>query len=49
MIRLAIVTVALGGALYFAYPHLPRWATEPLDGWLRRLPAPLGQAPAPPR
>jgi serine/threonine-protein kinase len=41
MIRLAVLVVALGGALYLAYPHLPRWATEPLDGWMQRLPAPL--------
>jgi serine/threonine protein kinase len=48
-IRLAVLMVALGGALYFAYPHLPRWAAEPLDGWLRRLPAPLAPGPAPGR
>jgi serine/threonine-protein kinase len=45
-IRLAVLTVAFGGALYFAYPHLPRWAAAPLDGWLRRLPAPLAPGPA---
>jgi serine/threonine-protein kinase len=48
-IRLALLVVAFGGALYFAYPHLPRWATEPLDGWLQRLPAPLAPHPAPDR
>jgi serine/threonine-protein kinase len=40
-IRLAVLVVALGGGLYFAYPHLPRWAAAPLDGWMRKLPAPL--------
>jgi hypothetical protein len=48
-IRLAVLMVALGGALYFAYPHLPRWAAEPLDAWLQRLPAPLAPGPAPGR
>jgi hypothetical protein len=48
-IRVAVVVVALGGAFYFAHPHLPRWATEPVDGWLRRLPAPLGSGPVPGR
>jgi serine/threonine protein kinase len=46
MIRLAVLVVALSGALYFAYPHLPQWARDPLDGWLRRLPAPLAPGPA---
>jgi serine/threonine-protein kinase len=45
-IRLAVLVVALGGGLYFAYPHLPRWAAEPLDGLLQRLPAPLAPTPA---
>jgi hypothetical protein len=49
MIRLAVLVVALSGALYFAYPHLPQWARDPLDGWLRRLPAPLAPGPAPGR
>ena len=46
-IRLAVLVVALSGALYFAYPHLPRWAAAPFDDWLRRLPAPLAPQPAP--
>jgi serine/threonine protein kinase len=40
-IRLAVLVVAAGGGLYFAYPHLPRWAARPLDGWMQRLPGPM--------
>jgi len=47
-IRAALIVVALGGAFYFAWPHLPSWARKPVDGWLHRLPAPLG-ADHPPR
>jgi hypothetical protein len=38
----ALILVTLGGAFYFARPHLPAWATQPVDNLLRRLPAPLG-------
>jgi serine/threonine-protein kinase len=48
-IRLAVLMVALGGGLYFAYPYLPRWATAPIDGLLHRLPAPLSASPDPGR
>ena len=41
-IAAALIVVALGGGLYFARPHLPAWARQPIDDWLRRLPAPLG-------
>jgi serine/threonine-protein kinase len=41
-IRAALILVVLGGAFYVARPHLPAWILEPVDGWLRRLPAPLG-------
>jgi serine/threonine-protein kinase len=40
-IRAALILVAVGGAFYFALPHLPAWAKQPIDGWLRHLPAPL--------
>lgn len=40
-IRAALILVVLGGAFYFALPHLPVWAKQPIDSWLRRLPAPL--------
>jgi hypothetical protein len=40
-IRTAVVVVALGGAFYFARPHLPLWAKAPVDNLLRRLSAPF--------
>ena len=39
----AVIVVTLGGGLYFARPHLPAWARQPIDDWLQRLPAPLGR------
>jgi eukaryotic-like serine/threonine-protein kinase len=33
-IRAAIVVVALGGASYFAWPHLPKWIKQPIHNWL---------------
>jgi hypothetical protein len=41
-VRAAVILVALGAAFYFALPHLPARAKQPIDNWLRRLPAPLG-------
>ena len=46
-IRAALILVAVGGAFYFALPHLPAWAKQPIDGWLRRLPGPLRSHEAP--
>jgi hypothetical protein len=48
-IRAALVVVAVGGAFYFARPHLPAWAKQPIESWLQRLPAPIGshQGPVP--
>jgi serine/threonine-protein kinase len=46
-IRAALILVALGGGLYFAHPHLPAWARQPLDGWLRRLHVPVDSTQAP--
>ena len=43
-IAAALILVAAGGAFYFALPHLPIWAKQPIDGWLRRLPAPFGRS-----
>jgi eukaryotic-like serine/threonine-protein kinase len=40
-IRAVLIVVALGGGFYFARPHLPAWATKPIDSWLRSLYAPL--------
>jgi serine/threonine protein kinase len=37
-----LVLGGLGAAAYFARPHLPSWLVEPVEGWLHRLPAPLG-------
>ncbi|HEY5452444.1 MAG TPA: serine/threonine-protein kinase [Polyangia bacterium] len=41
-IRAAVILVVLGGALYFARPHLPGWAKQPIDNAVRRISAPLG-------
>jgi hypothetical protein len=41
-IRAALLLVLAGGALYLVHPFLPAWARQPIDSWLRRLPAPLG-------
>ena len=46
-IRAALILVALGGAFYFAWPHLPARAKQPIDSWLRHLPAPLGSRSGP--
>jgi len=40
-IRAVLIVVALGGAFYFVHPHLPAWAKQPIDNWLRGLTAPL--------
>jgi serine/threonine protein kinase len=45
-IRSAVIVVALGGAFYFAWPHLPTWARKPIDSWLHSLPA-IGSKPPP--
>jgi len=44
-IRAALILVALGGAFYFARPHLPAWAKQPIDSWLRRVHAPIDSRP----
>jgi len=41
-IRAALLVALFGGGLYFARPHLPAWARQPIDNWLHHLPAPLG-------
>jgi serine/threonine protein kinase len=46
-IRAALVLVAVGGAFYFAFPHLPASVKQPIDNWLHRLPVPLGSHKAP--
>jgi serine/threonine protein kinase len=33
-IRAAIVVLALGGASYFAWPHLPAWIKRPITNWV---------------
>jgi serine/threonine protein kinase len=40
-IRAVLIVVAVGGGFYFARPHLPAWATQPIDNWLRSFYAPL--------
>jgi eukaryotic-like serine/threonine-protein kinase len=50
-IRAALILVAVGaagGGLYFARPHLPAWAKQPIDGALRRLHVPI-ESPKRPR
>ena len=42
-IRVALIVVAAGGAAYFAWPHLPAQARQPVDSLLRRLGAVVGQ------
>ena len=42
-IRVALILVAVGGAAYLAWPHLPAQTRQPLDSWLRRLSALVGQ------
>jgi serine/threonine-protein kinase len=41
-IRAVLILAVLGGGFYFARPHLPAWINQSVDGWFRRLPAPLG-------
>jgi serine/threonine-protein kinase len=48
LIRALVLLALLGGALYFAYPHLPTFITKRVDAWLRGLPAPLGKGERPP-
>ena len=40
-IRAILVVAVLGGGLYFARPHLPIWAKQPVDRLLRRLHVPV--------
>ncbi len=47
-IRAVLIVVALGGVFYFAHPHLPAWAKQPIDSWLRSLYAPLESRQHPP-
>ena len=42
-IRVALILVAVGGAAYLAWPHLPAPTRQPVDSWLRRLSALVGQ------
>ena len=42
-IRVALILVAVGGAAYLAWPHLPAGTRQPIDNWLRRLSALVSQ------
>ena len=42
-IRAALILVAVGGAAYLAWPHLPAQARQAIDNWLRPLGALVGQ------
>ncbi|HVR61381.1 MAG TPA: serine/threonine-protein kinase [Polyangia bacterium] len=42
LIRAALILAVLGGASYFAWPHLPASVRARVDTWIRRLPPPLG-------
>jgi serine/threonine-protein kinase len=46
-IRAAVILAVLGGGLYFARPHLPAWAKQPIDRMLRRMHVPV-ESPKPP-
>jgi serine/threonine-protein kinase len=37
-IRAALILAVLGGASYFAWPHLPAWTKAPIVDWIHRLP-----------
>jgi hypothetical protein len=39
----ALILVAVGGAAYLAWPHLPARTRQPIDDWVRRLSALIGQ------
>jgi hypothetical protein len=38
-----LVIALIGGAAYFARPHLPAWINQRVDGWIRSLPPPIGE------
>jgi hypothetical protein len=42
-IGVALILVAVGGAAYLAWPHLPARTRQPIDDWVRRLSALIGQ------
>ncbi len=42
-IRVALILVAVGGAAYLSWPHLPARARQPIDNWLRQLSTLVGQ------
>ncbi len=42
-LRVALILVAAGGAAYLTWPHLPARTRQPIDDWLRRLGALVGQ------
>jgi serine/threonine protein kinase len=46
-LRTLLVVALIGGAAYFARPHLPSWVNQRVDDWLQRLPVPLGKGESP--
>jgi serine/threonine protein kinase len=42
-IGVALILVAIGGAAYLAWPHLPARTRQPVDDWVRHLGALVGQ------
>jgi len=44
-IRAAIIIVALGGASYFAWPHLPAWIKKPIKNWMSGVSIEFGPKP----
>ena len=45
LIRVGLIVVALGTALYFVRPYLPTWAKQRIDNVIRRVRAPLESPP----
>jgi eukaryotic-like serine/threonine-protein kinase len=49
-VRTVLLLVLLGSGGYFARPYLPDWLVQPVEHWVRELPAliGLGEEPGPP-
>ena len=47
ILRTVLAAVLVGGIVgvggYYARPYLPTWVVEPVETWIRQLPAPSGE------